>query len=99
MSASPLAGLIIDGLIFRFGKLIILYNKFRKAAEENRRNIGGPACPGEACSARRQHPTDRHRQSKRITVKSRWLIDLMVRNRTGEKVATGAAFVEFPPQF
>jgi 3-hydroxybutyryl-CoA dehydratase len=35
--------------------------------------------------------------SKQVTASSRWvLIDVMVRNQTGEKVATGEAMVEFP---
>src|SRR3974390_1927702 len=36
-------------------------------------------------------------KSKQATAKSRWvLIDVMVRNQAGEKVATGEAMVEFP---
>src|ERR1700688_1155769 len=36
-------------------------------------------------------------KSKQSTAKSRWvLIDVMVRNQGGEKVATGEAMVEFP---
>ena len=36
-------------------------------------------------------------KSKQTTHKSRWvLIDVMVRNQAGEKVATGEAMVEFP---
>src|SRR5712671_337245 len=36
-------------------------------------------------------------KSKQVTAKSRWvLIDVMVRNQAGEKVATGEAMVEFP---
>ena len=36
-------------------------------------------------------------KSKQATDKSRWvLIDVMVRNQAGEKVATGEAMVEFP---
>jgi 3-hydroxybutyryl-CoA dehydratase len=36
-------------------------------------------------------------KSKQVTAKSRWvLIDVMVRNQAGEKVATGEATVEFP---
>ena len=36
-------------------------------------------------------------KSKQATEKSRWvLIDVMVRNQNGEKVATGEAMVEFP---
>ncbi|WP_249150118.1 MaoC family dehydratase [Bradyrhizobium sp. JYMT SZCCT0180] len=36
-------------------------------------------------------------KSKRVTKNSRWvLIDVMVRNQTGEKVASGEAMVEFP---
>jgi 3-hydroxybutyryl-CoA dehydratase len=36
-------------------------------------------------------------KSKQVTEKSRWvLIDVMVRNQAGEKVATGEAMVEFP---
>jgi acyl dehydratase len=36
-------------------------------------------------------------KSKQATTKSRWvLLDVMVRNQTGEKVATGEAMVEFP---
>ena len=36
-------------------------------------------------------------KSKQVTVKSRWvLIDVMVRNQSVEKVATGEAMVEFP---
>jgi acyl dehydratase len=36
-------------------------------------------------------------KSKQVTANSRWvLIDVMVRNQTGEKVATGEAMVEFP---
>ena len=36
-------------------------------------------------------------KSKQVTKSSRWvLIDVMVRNQTGEKVATGEAMVEFP---
>jgi 3-hydroxybutyryl-CoA dehydratase len=36
-------------------------------------------------------------KSKQATAKSRWvLIDVMVRNQMGEKVATGEAMVEFP---
>ena len=35
--------------------------------------------------------------SKQVTARSRWvLIDVMVRNQKGEKVATGEAMVEFP---
>ena len=38
-------------------------------------------------------------KSKQATANSRWvLIDVMVRNQTGEKVATGEAMVEFPIQ-
>jgi acyl dehydratase len=36
-------------------------------------------------------------KSKQVTANSRWvLVDVMVRNQTGEKVATGEAMVEFP---
>src|SRR5216683_2665067 len=36
-------------------------------------------------------------KSKQVTANSRWvLIDVVVRNQTGEKVATGEAMVEFP---
>src|SRR5215475_15298278 len=36
-------------------------------------------------------------KSKQVTAKSRWvLIDVMVRNQAGEKVATGEAMDEFP---
>jgi 3-hydroxybutyryl-CoA dehydratase len=36
-------------------------------------------------------------KSKQTTANSRWvLIDVMVRNQTGDKVATGEAMVEFP---
>ena len=36
-------------------------------------------------------------KSKQVTAHSRWvLIDVMVRNQAGEKVATGEAMVEFP---
>src|SRR2546423_425522 len=36
-------------------------------------------------------------RSKQVTANSRWvLIDVMVRNQAGEKVATGEALVEFP---
>ena len=36
-------------------------------------------------------------RSKQVTANSRWvLIDVMVRNQVGEKVATGEAMVEFP---
>jgi acyl dehydratase len=36
-------------------------------------------------------------RSKQATAKSRWvLIDVMVRNQAGEKVASGEALVEFP---
>jgi hypothetical protein len=36
-------------------------------------------------------------KSKQATANSRWvLIDVMVRNQAGEKVATGEAMVEFP---
>jgi 3-hydroxybutyryl-CoA dehydratase len=36
-------------------------------------------------------------RSKQATVKSRWvLIDILVRNQEGEKVASGEATVEFP---
>ncbi len=36
-------------------------------------------------------------KSKQVTANSRWvLIDVMVRNQAGEKVATGEAMVEFP---
>ena len=36
-------------------------------------------------------------KSKQVTKNSRWvLIDVMVRNQNGEKVATGEAMVEFP---
>ena len=35
-----------------------------------------------------------------MTKNSRWvLIDVMVRNQAGEKVATGEAMVEFPPDW
>lgn len=35
-------------------------------------------------------------KSKQATAKSRWvLIDVMVRNQTGEKAATGHAMIEF----
>ena len=38
-------------------------------------------------------------KSKQVTNNSRWvLIDVMVRNQAGEKVATGEAMVEFPPE-
>src|SRR5664279_1609029 len=38
-------------------------------------------------------------KSKQATANSRWvLIDVMVRNQTGDKVATGEAMVEFPQQ-
>lgn len=37
-------------------------------------------------------------KSKQVTSKSRWvLIDVLVSNQAGEKVATGEAMVEFPP--
>jgi 3-hydroxybutyryl-CoA dehydratase len=37
-------------------------------------------------------------RSKQVTAKSRWvLLDVMVRNQVGEKVASGEAMVEFPP--
>ncbi|WP_249779448.1 MaoC family dehydratase [Bradyrhizobium sediminis] len=37
-------------------------------------------------------------KSKGVTANSRWvLIDVMVKNQTGEKVATGEAMVGFPP--
>ena len=36
-------------------------------------------------------------KSKQVTANSRWvLIDVMVKNQSGEKVATGEAMVEFP---
>jgi 3-hydroxybutyryl-CoA dehydratase len=36
-------------------------------------------------------------KSKQVTANSRWiLIDVMVRNQSGDKVATGEAMVEFP---
>jgi 3-hydroxybutyryl-CoA dehydratase len=36
-------------------------------------------------------------KSRQITANSRWvLVDVMVRNQNGEKVATGEAMVEFP---
>ncbi|WP_249128425.1 hypothetical protein [Bradyrhizobium sp. AUGA SZCCT0169] len=36
-------------------------------------------------------------KSKQVTKTSRWvLIDVMVRNQAGEKVATGEAMIEFP---
>ena len=36
-------------------------------------------------------------KSKQVTKSSRWvLIDVMVKNQAGEKVATGEAMVEFP---
>jgi 3-hydroxybutyryl-CoA dehydratase len=36
-------------------------------------------------------------RSKQVTANSRWvLIDVLVRNQTGDKVATGEAMVEFP---
>jgi 3-hydroxybutyryl-CoA dehydratase len=36
-------------------------------------------------------------KSKQVTANSRWvLIDVMVKNQAGEKVATGEAMVEFP---
>ncbi len=36
-------------------------------------------------------------KSKQVTKSSRWvLIDVMVRNQAGDKVATGEAMVEFP---
>jgi 3-hydroxybutyryl-CoA dehydratase len=36
-------------------------------------------------------------RSKQVSAKSRWvLIDVMVRNQAGDKVATGEAMVEFP---
>jgi 3-hydroxybutyryl-CoA dehydratase len=36
-------------------------------------------------------------KSKQVTQNSRWvLIDVMVRNQIGAKVATGEAMVEFP---
>ena len=36
-------------------------------------------------------------KSKQVTAKSRWVvIDVLVQNQAGEKVATGAATVEFP---
>jgi 3-hydroxybutyryl-CoA dehydratase len=36
-------------------------------------------------------------KSKQVSAKSRWvLIDVMVKNQAGEKVATGEAMVEFP---
>jgi acyl dehydratase len=36
-------------------------------------------------------------KSKQVTAKSRWvLIDVLVRNQSDEKVATGEAMVEFP---
>ena len=36
-------------------------------------------------------------RSRQVTANSRWvLIDVMVRNQAGEKVATGEAMVEFP---
>jgi 3-hydroxybutyryl-CoA dehydratase len=36
-------------------------------------------------------------KSRKVTAKSRWvLIDVVVRNQAGEKVATGEAVVEFP---
>jgi acyl dehydratase len=38
-------------------------------------------------------------KSRQQTQKSRWvLIDVMVQNQAGEKVATGEAMVEFPAQ-
>jgi 3-hydroxybutyryl-CoA dehydratase len=38
-------------------------------------------------------------KSRQTTANSRWvLVDVMVRNQNGEKVATGEAMVEFPPQ-
>jgi 3-hydroxybutyryl-CoA dehydratase len=37
-------------------------------------------------------------KSRQTTANSRWvLVDVMVRNQNGEKVATGEAMVEFPP--
>jgi acyl dehydratase len=36
-------------------------------------------------------------KSKQATANSRWaLIDVMVKNQSGDKVATGEAMVEFP---
>jgi acyl dehydratase len=36
-------------------------------------------------------------KSKQVTANSRWvLIDVLVRNQSGDKVATGEAMVEFP---
>ena len=38
-------------------------------------------------------------KSKQVSAKSRWvLIDVLVRNQNDEKVATGEAMVEFPPE-
>ena len=38
-------------------------------------------------------------KSKQVSAKSRWvLIDVLVRNQDDEKVATGEALVEFPPE-
>ena len=52
---------------------------------------------GQAGQARRQHPADRYRQVETATPKSRWvLIDVVMRNQVGEKVATAEAMVEFP---
>jgi len=52
---------------------------------------------GQADQARRQHPADRYRQVETATAKSRWvLIDVMMRNQAGERIATGEAMVELP---
>ena len=53
--------------------------------------MGKPVRPGDTIQ-----PTGIVK-SKQVTANSRWvLIDVMVRNQAGEKVATGEAMVEFP---
>ena len=52
---------------------------------------------GQAGAAQRHHPALGNHRGQQATAKSRWvLIDVVVKNQEGEKVATGEAMVEFP---
>jgi hypothetical protein len=52
---------------------------------------------GQAGAAGRHHQACRHHQVEAGHLQSRWVvIDVMVQNQAGEKVATGEAMAEFP---
>ena len=73
-------------LIAQHLKSIIPYNKFGKRLAQTG-SAGDTIQPSGVV------------KSKQATASSRWvLIDVLARNQSGDKVASGEAMVEFPPR-